>query len=191
MIEDIDWEQDFESRDAIEGGKNCIEKVKNYATENAPKRNNQSNGSKIPKERKKLHNRIKMLKRSKHKAYSNERKRRCERMILETEKKIIESKRSERLEKEKQCIESMKENPKVFYAFINKQRSRRIEVGPFKKDGTFIYNGKELSNCLKTEFTSQMKEKTNRENPVQFDEVNEGDLHDIEVTRKLKMQLMI
>ena len=78
----------------------------------------------------------------------------------------------------------MKENPKVFYAFINKQRSRRIEVGPFKKDGTFIYNGKELSNCLKTEFTSQMKEKTNRENPVQFDEVNEGDLHDIEVTRK-------
>ena len=87
MIEDVDWEQDFESRDAIEGGKNCIEKVKNYATENAPKRNNQSNGSKIPKERKKLHNRIKMLKRSKHKAYSNERKRRCERMILETEKK--------------------------------------------------------------------------------------------------------
>ena len=105
-------------------------------------------------------------------------------MILETEKKIIESKRSERLEKEKQCIESMKENPKVFYAFINKQRRRRIEVGPFKKDGTFIYNGKELSNCLKTEFTSQMNEKTNRENPVQFDEVNEGDLHDIEVTRK-------
>merc|ERR1712082_326651 len=29
-----------------------------------------------------------------------------------------------------------------------------------------------------------MNEKTNRENPVQFDEVNEGDLHDIEVTRK-------
>jgi len=183
-IEDIDWEQDFESRDAITGGKNCLEKLTNCAMENAPRRNNQSNGSKIPKERKKLHNRIKMLKRAKHKAYSNERKRRCEKMILETEKKIIESKRIERLEKEKQCIESMKENPKVFYAFINKQRSRRIEVGPFKKNGTFIYNGKELGNCLKAEFTSQMNEKTNRENHVQFDEVDEGDLYDIEVTRK-------
>merc|ERR1712082_434672 len=29
-----------------------------------------------------------------------------------------------------------------------------------------------------------MNEKTNRGNPVQFDEVNEGDLYDIEVTRK-------
>ena len=85
----------------------------------------------------------------------------------------------------------MKENPKVFYAFINKQRNRRVEVGPFKKDGTFIYDGKEISNSLKTEFTSQMNERTNRENPVQFDEVNEGDLYDIEVTRKKwRMQLM-
>ena len=102
--------------------------------------------------------------------------------ILKTEKQIIESKRNERLEKEKQCIDSMKENPKVFYSFINKQRNRRVEVGPFKKDGKFIYNGKELSNCLKAEFTSQMNERTNRENPVQFDKVNEGDLYDIEVT---------
>ena len=48
----------------------------------------------------------------------------------------------------------------------------------------FIYDGKEISNCLKTEFTSQMNKRTNRGNPVQFDEVNEGDLYDIEVTRK-------
>ena len=53
-------------------------------------------------------------------------------MILETEQKIIENKRNERLEKEKQCIESMKENPKVFYSFINKQRNRRVEIGPYK-----------------------------------------------------------
>ena len=61
--------------------------------ENAPKRNTQSNGSKIPKERKKLHNRIKKLKRKKHIAHSKERKRRLEKQILETEQKIIESKR--------------------------------------------------------------------------------------------------
>merc|ERR1712105_130900 len=45
-------------------------------------------------------------------------------------------------------------------------------------------DGIEISNCLKTEFTSQMSERTSRQNPVQFDEVNEGDLYDIEVTRK-------
>ena len=184
MMEDLDWDQEFESGDSIAGGKNMIEKFSKCAKENAPKRNTQSNRSKIPRERKKLHNRIKMLKRKKHNAYSKERKRRCEKEILETDKKIIESKRNERLEKEKQCIESMKENPKVFYSFINKQRNRRVEVGPFKRGETFIYNGKEISNCLKTEFTSQMSERTSRQNPVQFDEVNEGDLYDIEVTRK-------
>ena len=184
MIEDIDWDQEFESRNSIAGTKNMLEKFTKCAKENAPKRNTQSNGSKIPKERKKLHNRIKMLKRKKHIAHSKERKRRLEKQILETEQKIIESKRNERLDKEKQCIESMKDNPKVFYSFINKQRNRRVEVGPFKKDEKFIYDGKEISNCLKTEFTSQMNKRTNRENPVRFDEVNEGDLHDIEVTRK-------
>ena len=146
--------------------KTCLKKSQS-AKENAPKRNTQSNGSKISKERKKLHNRIKMLKRKKHIAHSKERKRRIEKQILETEQKIIESKRNERLEKEKQCIESMKDNPKVFYSFIN----RRVEVGPFKKDEKFIYEGKEISNCLKTEFTSQMNKRTNRENPVRFDEV--------------------
>ena len=78
----------------------------------------------------------------------------------------------------------MKENPKVFYSFINKQRNRRIEIGPFKKDKTFIYNGKEISNCLKTEYTSQMSERSNRENPTLFNEINEGDLSDIEFDRK-------
>ena len=62
--------------------------------------------------------------------------------ILETEQKIIESKQNERMEREKQSIESMKETAKVFYSFINKQRSRRVEVGPFKKDKKFIYDGK-------------------------------------------------
>ena len=69
MIEDIDWDKDFESSDAIAGGKNVLEKLVICARENAPKRNNQNKGSKIPRERKKLHNRIKMLKREKHRAY--------------------------------------------------------------------------------------------------------------------------
>ena len=65
QIENIDWDKEFESRDAIADGKNMLEEFTKCAKENAPKRNTQSNGSKIPRERKKLHNRIKMLKRKK------------------------------------------------------------------------------------------------------------------------------
>ena len=73
-----------------------------------------------------------MLKRKKHSAYSKERKRRFEKQILETEQKIIESKRNERLEKEKQSIELMKENPKVFYSLINKTKEE-LRLDPLKK----------------------------------------------------------
>ena len=62
MIENIDWDKEFESRNAIAGAKNMLKEITKCAKENATKRNTQSNGSKIPRERKKLHNRIKMLK---------------------------------------------------------------------------------------------------------------------------------
>ena len=124
-----------------------------------------------------------MLQRDKHKAYSKERKKRFENKILETEKKLIES-RSEKLENEKRCIDSMKENPKMFYSFINRQRNRRNEIGPFKKDGEFIYDGKEICESLKSEYTSQMSSRSNREDIQHFNENNEEDLIDIEFNRK-------
>ena len=42
----------------------------------------------------------------------------------------------------------MKENPRMFYSFINKQRNRRIEIRPFKRDNEFIYDGKEICESL-------------------------------------------
>ena len=78
----------------------------------------------------------------------------------------------------------MKENPRMFYSFINKQRNRRNEIGPFKKDGEFIYDGKEICDSLKTEYTSQMSNRSNRENIQLFDDSNEDDLTDIEFDRK-------
>ena len=84
MMEDTDWDKEFESKDSIKGGEEFLETITNCAKENAPKRSKQGSASKIPRERKKLHNRIKMLKRGKHRAYSKDRKRSFERKILET-----------------------------------------------------------------------------------------------------------
>ena len=78
----------------------------------------------------------------------------------------------------------MKENPRVFYSFINKQRNRKIEIGPFNIDKKIIYNGKEMCNSLETECTSKMSESNNKDNPLLFDEVSEGDLSNIEVDKK-------
>ena len=64
-----------------------------------------------------------MLKRDKLRTYSKEIKKRYDKKILKTEQKMIDNKRSERLENEKQCLECMKENPRMFCSFIDKQRN--------------------------------------------------------------------
>merc|ERR1711977_182784 len=80
-IEDTNWEQKFETKDSIQNNEEFLEIITNNASENAPKRRQQGNNRKMPKERKRLHNRLKMLKREKHRAYSKERKKRFDKKI--------------------------------------------------------------------------------------------------------------
>ena len=47
-----------------------------------------------------------------------------------------------------------------------------------------VYGEIAICDSLKTEYTSQQSEKSNRENPQLFDDSNEGDLVDIEIDRK-------
>ena len=54
-----------------------------------------------------------MLKRDKHRAYSKEKKIQIDDKICETEKQLIQTKQKNKLKKEKQAIECMKENPKI------------------------------------------------------------------------------
>ena len=70
-------------------------------------------------------NRIKMLKREKHKAYSKEKKKSIENKILETEKELIKTKQKKKLESERNAIECMKQNPKMFYSIINSQKNKK------------------------------------------------------------------
>ena len=78
----------------------------------------------------------------------------------------------------------MKENPRMFYSFINQQRNRRNEIGPFNINGELIYDAKEICNQLKTEYSSQMSSKSNNINENIFEENNEDDLQDIEFDKK-------
>ena len=74
-----------------------------------PKKNNRSK-SKIPRERKKLLNRMKMLKREKSRTHSNKLKEKLDKKIQETEAMVL----YHRHEK-KRVIENMKNNPKVLF----------------------------------------------------------------------------
>merc|ERR1712060_129964 len=74
-IQKIQWKKILEKGDTIETTNEFISKISNICIENIPKKNKEVKDRKIPREIKKLMNRIKMLKRYKKKAKSIEKKK--------------------------------------------------------------------------------------------------------------------
>ena len=74
-IKEMEWKTICENGDIIEIVELLLNKLNKLCMENIPKKNNEGKKRGISKEVKKLLNRIKMLKRDKHKAYSKEKKR--------------------------------------------------------------------------------------------------------------------
>ena len=94
-IKSTPWRNNFEIKDTIESEKEFELLISLLCIENIPKKT-YGGKKKIPKERKKLLNRIKMLKRDKHKAHSKVKKTILENKIIETEGKLLEHKRETR-----------------------------------------------------------------------------------------------
>ena len=57
---------------------------------------------------------------------------------------LIYHRQEERMIKEKRVIENMKNNPKVLFDYINKQKDRDTKIGPFKILNEYIYDRKEI-----------------------------------------------
>merc|ERR1711874_585764 len=123
-LNEIDWGKIFEGMNAEESTYIFIEIIKIICLDLIPIRN-KINKSKIPRERKTLLNRIKMLKRKKHRTNNMKDRRKIEESIIETEKILLEKRNQERNIKEKRVINNMKENPKVLFDYINKQKEKK------------------------------------------------------------------
>ena len=100
-------------------------------------------GSIIPKRRKQLFQKMKLLRRSK-KSANKKRKEEIDRKILEVEKEILNHKKEERNKKEKLVIENMNKKPKIFHDFIKNKENREITYRPIKI-GEWIHKKQQAS----------------------------------------------
>merc|ERR1711873_169967 len=98
-------------------------------------------------------NRIRMLRRNKDKK-SEKKRAKIDKQIEESEAELLKIRRKEKLENEAKIIDCMKENPKMLFSYVKKQRNRINEIGPFKLNNKYIYDKNEICNLLKIEFTS-------------------------------------
>ena len=179
ILSKFDWEAIFEGRNVEECTYIFLEIIKMICLEMIPRKNKTSK-SKIPRERKML-NRIKMLKRKKHRANNMKNKRKIEENIIETEKILAKKRNQERNINEKRVINNMKDNPKVLFDYIKKKKDKDNKIGPFKIGGEYIDDTKELCRILVEQYNSQYSRSMNTEK-ISNEEINntkEGDLIDI------------
>jgi len=118
----VKWEELCNERETFEIVEELLTTFKTLSHENIPKKKNNGRNRGIPKEIRKLLNRIKMLKRNKQKATCVEKKKIIENEICKTEEELIKTKRKMKLDSESRAINCMKKNPKMLYAIVNKQK---------------------------------------------------------------------
>merc|ERR1711913_179999 len=144
-MEGIQWKELFRDKNTetclIILLKIVMELCERYVPEKKAK-----SGSIIPRRRKQLFQKMKLLRRSK-KSANKKRKEEIDRKILEVEKEILNHKKEERNKKEKIVIENMNKKPKIFHDFIKNKENRENKLGPLKVEGEYIRN-KEICDAM-------------------------------------------
>ena len=186
-IREIPWEELKESKSMVELNEFLIRKIIDICTELIPKKNDKREdpSKRIPKVRKKLLGRMKMLKRGKRKAISSSKKDEIDKKILEVEKQLIDERKNERIRNERKIVDRIKTNPKVLYSYMKRENGRKREIGPFKEDEKYIYNNEEICSMLLQEFKSQFSDPRMNPNIEEcnfYDDINENDLTEVTIT---------
>ena len=82
---------------------------------------------------------------------------------------------------EEKVIDNMKENPKVLFDYIRRQKDKDTKIGPFKRGKDYIYDAKEICKMLIEQYNSQFSERneTMKATEEEINTIEEGDLVDI------------
>ena len=63
--------------------------------------------------------------------------------------------REEKILKENRMLEGIGKNTKVVHDYIKKENMSDIKVGPFKTQGKYIFNSKEICKILVEQYNSE------------------------------------
>jgi len=158
-----------------------------------------SHTNKIPRDRRVLFRKKKMLNKELRKRNPSDRKKRIEKAIGEIDKKLLDSYEEENIVNETRAIEYIKSNPKYFFTYARKKLKTRNKIGPFDMGGEKITSLLEICTKLVEQYSSSFSQPDPEykiENPTEFFSMNEENagplLGDIELSsRKLCVNILI
>ena len=174
-ILNINWGDLLKEKDTYECTTILNKMINEICFRYIPARGRNSGKRNIPKVRKKLLGRLKMIRRKLRKALDKERINELNERILETERLIVDARRAERIEKEIAIVNSLSKNPKLLFSYSKKENNRRKEIGPFEIDGEYVMKGSEICKLLVKEYKSQFTEATINNGIDPTEEMNNTD----------------
>ena len=126
--------------------------VVNIIKEHVPKRKfNNKNFNKIPRDRKILFRKRKNI----FKKFVNPTKnQKLNKKLINIEIKLKQSYESEKQNQERKATESIKNNPKFFYAYARKHSKTKSKVGPLRnRNDKLVYDKDSIANILQDQYT--------------------------------------
>ena len=181
-LEEIQWIEVFKEKDTELCLEFLMEVIMNLCKKYIPEKKAR-NRSIIPKRRKKLFNKIKKLRRSKQRA-TNRKKEEINRKILEVEREIILNKREERAFNERKVIDNIDNKPKLFYGYIKNKEKRENKIGPFKLDGDYVTENRDICETMVKQYNAQYSNNKNKNNVSDniFIDIQADDITDIQIS---------
>ena len=193
-LKKVNWQEILAEHESSEEKlKVILEIVIKIIEENCTTFRNQrgSHSNKIPKDRRVLFKKKKILNKELQKRNTPDRKKRIEKAIGEIDKKLLDSYEEESIVDETRAIEYIKSNPKYFFTYARKKLKTRNKIGPFDMGGEKITGLLEICIKLAEQYSSSFSQpdpKYKIENPREFFSMNDENagsvLGDIDFTQK-------
>ena len=151
----IDWKREFKGMTAERKTKRFIELSLQAAQDNVPQRKitNKKNKQRIPKHRRKLlrrRNKLhkKLVKKQRRSVVKNARIE-----LLEIEKKLQESYRTQKKYDERRAVDAIKANSKYFFDYAKKHTKVKTKIGPLKDNhGKMTNDPKVMAELFSAQF---------------------------------------
>ena len=171
-IDNTNWLQITENRNASQILDNILETCRKIVSIHAPKKAKSRNRkSGIPRHRRTLMRKRTRLRKRFQIVKQPTQKSNIERRLTDIEYKLQESYRSQESYLEEKAVDSIKANPKYFYAYARKKSKIHIPVGPLTDSQGNVESSpggmaELLSNQYQTAFSTPATTSLNLENPI-------------------------
>ena len=189
-VDEVDWESEFEDRSPDEMVERILLLSHEISKQHVPERKTRKRINQIPKDRRSLMRRQNRInKRLRGNKMSQAKRDSLRRELIQTEKRLNQSRKASRLYEERKAIEAIQKNSKYFFAYAKKHSKTSHDIGPLKDtDGKYEYSKSQIANLLSNQYKSVFTQPTrmcpNQMEMFPDDVEGPGQLRDISISEE-------